>query len=339
MKAYVLNAGSTSIDGVHQTELDKPEPGPGEILVKMKAASLNFRDLAIIAGQYFGGPVAQDTILASDGAGEVVAVGDGVTRFETGDRVAGTFFQDLVDGPANPLENPALGHSAPGVLREYAVFNENDAVKIPENLSYEEGACLPCAALTAWHCLMEAGRPVGEGDNVLVLGTGGVSTFALMFATAMGANVIATSSSDEKLAKVEAMGAKGLINYKTHPDWEVEVKRLTDGKGVDCVVEVGGTGTLSKSMQSMALGGKIGMIGVLAGEGDANPRSLMITGSSIHGIFVGNRRMFEEMNKAIEVHDIHPVIDKVFDFDDAIEAIGYFQSQSHLGKVVVRISA
>ncbi len=337
MKAFVLKAGSTSIDGIHQEDLEKPEAGPGEILVRMKAASLNFRDLGIIAGQYFGGPVQQDTVLASDGAGEVEAVGEGVTRFQVGDRVAGTFFQDLIDGPANPLANPALGHSAPGVLREYAVFNEQDAVRIPENLSYEEGACLPCAAVTAWHCLMEAGRPVKKGDNVLVLGTGGVSTFALLFAKAMGANVIATSSSDEKLAKVKSMGADSLINYKTHPDWEVEVKKVTDGKGVDCVVEVGGVGTISKSMQSMALGGKIGMIGVLAGEGECNPRSLMITGSSIHGIFVGNRRMFEEMNKAIEVHDIHPLVDKVFALEDTIEAIGYFQSQSHMGKVVIRI--
>jgi len=338
MKAFVLKSGGTSFDDIQQVEQDKPEAGPGEILVKMKAASLNFRDLGIIVGKYFGGPVQRDTVLLSDGTGKVEAVGEGVTRFKPGDRIAGTFFQDLADGPANPMVNPALGHSADGVLCEYKVFKEGDAVAIPQNLSYEEGACLPCAALTAWHAMMEAGKPVQESDTVLLLGTGGVSMFGLQFARAVGAKVIITSSSDDKLAKAEAMGATGLVNYKDHPDWEQEVRKLTDGKGVDCVVEVGGVGTINKSMECLALGGKIGMIGVLAGpDGECNPRNLMMTGSAIHGIFVGNRRMFEEMNKAIEVNDIHPVIDKVFDFDDTLEAIKHFKSQAHLGKVVINI--
>jgi len=339
MKAYVLKAGSTSIDGVEQVERDKPQAGPGEILVRMKAASLNFRDLGIIAGQYFGGPVQQDTTIGSDGAGEVEAVGEGVTRFRVGDRVAGTFFLGLADGPSNPFANPARGHSAEGVLTEYMVINENDAVSIPEGLSFEEGACLPCAAVTAWHAMMEAGRPVQSGDTVLLLGTGGVSMFGLQFAKAAGAKVIITSSSDDKLEKVKAMGADMLINYKTHPDWEEEVKTLTEGKGVDCVVEVGGIGTISKSMKCLGLGGKIGMIGVLAGaDGECNPRNLMMTGSSIHGIFVGNRLMFEEMNDTIARHDIHPVIDKVFPFEEAVDAIQYFQRQAHLGKVVINIA-
>lgn len=338
MKAFVLKAGGTSMDDIKLVELDRPTAGPGEILVRMHAASLNFRDLGIIVGKYFGGPVPRDTILASDGAGEVVATGEGVTRFKPGSRVAGTFFQGLADGPANPMANPALGHSADGVLSEYMVMKEGDAVALPKNLSFEEGACLPCAALTAWHAMMEAGRPVREGDTVLLLGTGGVSMIALQFAKAVGARVVITSSSDDKLAKAKTLGADILINYKKHPDWEKEVRKLTDGKGVDCVVEVGGVGTISKSMDCLALGGKIGMIGVLAGpEGECNPRSLMMTGSAIYGIFVGNRRMFEEMNKAIEVHDIHPVIDRVFDFADTIDAIKYFKSQAHLGKVVIRI--
>ena len=338
MKAFVLKAGGTSMDDIQQVELDKPEAGPGEILVRMHASSLNFRDLGIIVGKYFGGPVPRDTILASDGTGEVEAVGDGVTRFKTGDRVALTFFPGLLDGPANPLADPALGHSADGVLTQYKAVKENDAVKIPQNLGFEEGACLPCAALTAWHTLMEAGRPIRESDTVLLLGTGGVSIFGLQFAKAVGAKTIITSSSDEKLSKAKALGADMLVNYKTHPDWEKEVRKLTDGKGVNCVVEVGGIGTISKSMECLGMGAKIGMIGFLAGpEGECNPRNLMMTGSAIHGIFVGNRRMFEEMNKAIEVHDIHPVIDKVFDFDDTLEAIRYFKSQAHLGKVVIRI--
>ena len=339
MKVIILKSGSTSIDGIQQVELDTPVAGPGEILVRMKAASLNFRDLGIIAGQYFGQPVPKDTILLSDGVGEVEAIGDNVTRFQIGDRVAGTFFQDLLDGPANPFVNSSLGHSADGVLAEYIVFNENNAVRIPENLTYQEASCLPCAALTAWHSMMEAGKPVQKDDTVLLLGTGGVSIIALQFAKVFGARIIITSSSDEKLAKAEALGANHLINYKQYPDWEEEVKKITEGKGVNCVVEVGGVGTIKKSMKCLSLGGKIGMIGVLAGaEGECNPRDLMMTGSSIHGIFVGNRRMFEEMNNAIESNDIHPVVDKVFDFDDSIEAIKYFKSQAHLGKVVIAIN-
>ena len=338
MKAFILKAKSVSIDGVELVEFDKPQAGPGEILVRMKAASLNYRDLGIIAGQYFGQPVPKDTVLLSDGAGEVEAVGSGVTRFKAGDRVAGTFFLGLADGPANPFVNPARGHSAEGVLSEYMVINENDAVNIPANLSFEEGACLPCAAVTAWHAMMEAGRPVQKGDTVLLLGTGGVSILGLQFAKAIGARTIITSSSDTKLARAQKLGADGIINYKTFPDWELEVKKQTGNKGVDCVVEVGGVGTISRSMQCLGLGGKIGMIGVLAGPaGECNPRNLMMTGSSIHGIFVGNRRMFETMNKFIAEHDIHPVIDKVFPFADAIAAIGYFQSQSHFGKVVISI--
>jgi len=245
----------------------------------------------------------------------------------------------MIEGPANSMVNPALGHSADGVLAQYMVLNENDAVKIPANLNYQEAACLPCAALTAWHAMMTAGRPVTKGDTVLLLGTGGVSTIALQFAKALAAKVIITSSSNDKLAKAKEMGADLLINYNEHPDWDDEVKKINDGQGVDCIVEVGGIGTINKSMNCLGLGGKIGMIGVLAGaDGECNPRSLMMTGSSIHGIFVGNRQMFEEMNKAIEEHDIHPVVDKVFDFDDAVEAIKYFKSQAHMGKVVINIS-
>ena len=338
MKSFVLEAQSTSLDGVKQIETDLPSPGPGQVLVKMKAASLNFRDLAIVAGQYFGGPVQKDTVLLSDGAGEVERAGEGVSRFQSGDRVAGTFFEDLIDGPANPMANPALGHSAEGVLTQYRLFHEDNLVSIPDALSFEEGACLPCAGVTAWHAVMEAGNPVNADSTVLALGTGGVSMFALQFAKAAGAKVIITSSSDDKLAKAKDLGADEGINYKTHPDWEEEVRNLTAGKGVDCVVEVGGIGTINRSIASLGAGGKIGMIGVLAGnEGDCNPRMLMMTGSSIHGIFVGNRSMFERMNQFITEHDLHPQIDKVFDFDDSVDAIKYFQSQAHMGKVVIRI--
>lgn len=338
MKAFVIKAGSTSLEGLEQTELDQPQAGPGEILVEMKAASLNFRDLAIIKGVYVGCPVPRDTIPLSDGSGLVVATGKGVTRFKTGDRIAGTFFRNYVNGPPRMLFGDTLGSPLDGNLCEYAVFNERDAVMIPDHLSFAEAATLPCAGVTAWHALMVAGKAIKPGDRVLVLGTGGVSIMALQFARMCGAEVIATSSSDEKLARVSDMGASHTINYKTHPDWHEQVLAITDGEGADCVVEVGGAGTLSRSMQALAHGGKIGMIGVLSGmEGDTNPRGMMFKCGSMHGIFVGSRAMFEDMNQAISVNEMHPVIDRTFNFDDSAKAYQWMQSQSHFGKVVIEI--
>lgn len=339
MKALIVEANSTSFDGLKLIERDAPEAGPGEILVAMKAASINYRDLLVPTGQYFGGSVPVDTVALSDGAGEVVAVGSGVTRFKVGDRVAGTFFRNYIDGPSAPIDRPALGSPADGVLAEYVVFSQEDAVCIPANLSFEEGATLPCAGVTAWNGLMEAGKPVGPGDRVLVMGTGGVSLQALLLAKAAGASVIATSSSEEKLAKVKALGADEVINYKTTPQWAEEVLRRTDGLGVNCVIEVGGAGTLAQSMQALAHAGKISMIGVLSGfEGETNPHSVILKGGSMHGIFVGNRTMFERMNRAIEVNDIHPVIDKVFALEETVAGFNYMKSQAHFGKVIIRVS-
>lgn len=338
MKAFVIKAGSTSFEGLQLEEREKPTPGPSEILVEMKAASLNYRDLMIPLGVYMGGPLSDDAIALSDGAGEVVALGEGVTRFKEGDKVAGTFFRNWIDGPPSQEDRPALGAGVDGVLAEYTVFHENDAVHIPANHSYAEAATLPCAGVTAWHALMVAGRPIKTGDTVLALGTGGVSIFALQLAQAAGARVIITSSSDEKLAKAKELGASSLINYNTNPEWEKEVLSATQNRGVDCVVEVGGLGTLTKSMTSLAMAGKVCMIGFVAGrEGEANPQQVIRSGGSLHGIFVGNRAMFEQMNRAIEVNDIHPAIDKIFGFEDAIESYTYLQSQVHVGKVVISI--
>ncbi len=338
MKAFVIKAGSTSFEGLVQVEKTKPVAGPGEILVEMRAASLNFRDLLIPLGRYFGGPVPTDLIPLSDGAGEVVAIGAGVTRFKVGDSVCGTFFRNYLDGPPAAADRPALGSPIDGVLAEYVVFNQQDAVLIPSNLTFIEAATLPCAAVTAWHALMVAGRPVRPGDNVLVLGTGGVSLQALQLAKAAGARVLVTSSDDKKLERARALGASGLINYKTHPEWHTEVMRLTNGHGADCVIEVGGAGTLKSSMLSLAYAGKIAMIGVLSGfQGDTNPHAVMLKGGNMHGIFVGNRAMFETMNTAIEVNDIHPIIDKIFTFSQTAEAFAYMQGQSHFGKVVLSI--
>lgn len=337
MKAFVVKAGSTSFDGLAQVELPKPSAGPGEILVQMRAAALNFRDLAIVSGRYFGGALPKDLVALSDGAGEVVAVGSGVTRFKVGDRVAGTFFRSYVDGPPVGV-GPALGSPVDGVLAEYVVFNQHDAVHIPRNHSFMEAATLPCAGVTAWHALMVAGRPVKAGDTVLVLGSGGVSLLALQLAQAAGARVIATSSNPVKEAKLKALGAVATVNYKAHPEWHQEVIKANGGTGVDCVVEVGGAGTLKQSIQALGVAGKIALIGVLSGPGgDTNPHGLMLKGGSLHGIFVGNRAMFEQLVRAVEVNDIHPVIDRVFHFGDTVDAFRYLQSQAHFGKVVISI--
>lgn len=336
MKAYVLLAGSENVDSLNLVERPEPEPGPGQIVVRIRACSLNYRDQAIVTGRYFGGKLQRDTIPLSDGAGEVVATGPGVTRFKAGDRVAGTFFENWVDGPPAAEARPALGSPLDGTLVEFRIFDQRDAVMIPGNLSFEEAATLPCAGVTAWNALMAVSR-VKPGDSVLCLGTGGVSMLALQFAKAAGARVIITSSSDEKLKRAKAAGADEGINYKTSPAWDKEVQRITAGRGVDHIVEVGGTGTLAKSFQSVGFKGNICLIGVLTTGGDTNPHPLMLRGASLHGIFVGNRAMFEDMNRAIEVNRIQPIVDKVFPFEKTREAYRYHEFQSHFGKVVISV--
>jgi NADPH:quinone reductase-like Zn-dependent oxidoreductase len=336
MKAYELKKACVNLDGLRLVDRPRPEPGPEQILVRMRAASLNYRDQAIVAGIYGGGAVSRDTIALSDGAGEVMAVGPQVTRFKIGDRVAGTFFRGWIDGPL-VANLPALGSPIDGVLCEYAAFDQNDAVLVPEHLGFEEASTLPCAGVTAWNALMVA-CGLRPGHTVLVLGTGGVSLMALQFARAAGARAILTSSSDDKIAKARLLGAAEAVNYAHHPDWDKKVLAMTDGKGVDCVVEVGGPGTLTRSMASVGYGGKIALIGVLTGtKSDANPFSIMRKGASLHGIFVGSRTMFENMNAAIEINQIHPVVDRVFAFDEVPEAYRYQKSGAHFGKVVIRI--
>jgi NADPH:quinone reductase-like Zn-dependent oxidoreductase len=337
MNVYVIRKGSTTLEGLQREERPDPQPGPHEILIRVRAASRNYRDQMILAGHYFAGPVKRDLVPFSDGAGEVVSVGPGVTRFKPGDRVAGTFFQVWTDGVPTGLL-PTLGGPLDGMLAEHIVLNEEGAVAIPKSLSFEEAATLPCAGVTAWHALMVSGARVKPGDTVLCLGTGGVSIFAVQFAKAAGARVIITSSSDDKIKRARELGASDGINYKRHPDWEKQVQELTGGRGVDHVVEVGGVGTLARSFQAVGYGGKIALIGVLAGQsGDANPLGLMFKRASLHGIFVGSRRMFEEMNEAIEFNQIKPVVDKVFPFEKAADAWRCFASGDFVGKVVIRI--
>jgi NADPH:quinone reductase-like Zn-dependent oxidoreductase len=337
MRAYIVPAGSTSIDDLRGVERPEPRPRPGQVVVRLRAASLNSRDQAVAAGTYFGRPVSRDLIPLSDGAGEIVAVGDDAIRFAAGDRVAGVFEQTPPDGPPF-AQRAALGSPLDGTLAESMAFYEDGLVHIPPELSFEEAACLPCAGVTAWHALMVAGTPVKAGDTVLVLGTGGVSTFALQFANAAGARVIATSSSDEKIERAKALGAAAGVNYTRTPAWDREVLKLTGGRGVDCVVEIGGAATLEKSFDSLAPGGKVALIGVLTGRSaDINPYGLMRKQGSLHGIWVGGRHVFEQMNRAIAGNGIKPIVDRVFPFEEAVAAYRYHASGRFVGKVVIRL--
>jgi NADPH:quinone reductase-like Zn-dependent oxidoreductase len=337
MKVYEVTKGCTTLDGLRKAERPEPKPGPHEVLIRVRATSLNYRDHMVIVGQYFGGAVARDTVPLSDGAGEVVSTGSGVTRFKPGDRVAGTFFQAWVDGPRTKFY-PALGVPLDGMLSEYVALHEDGVVAMPPGLSFEEAATLPCAGVTAWSALMVLGNRIKPGDTVLCLGTGGVSTQAMQLAKAAGARVIITSSSDEKLAQARKLGASGGINYKTHPDWQKEVARLTGGRGVDCIVEVGGVGTLARSYEALGFGGKIALIGFLAGfVGEQNPAALMMKGGSLHGVGVGSTAMFEDMNRAIEVNGIKPIVGIVFPFDEAAEAFRQFAAGDFFGKVVITV--
>lgn len=336
MKSWQLNKGATSLDDMIMIESDVPTAGPGEVLIRVRACSLNYRDALIPQGLYMGGTVDRDITPLSDGVGEVTAVGEGVTQYKVGDRVAGTFFQGWVSGPAHAAVGPALGAPpAKGMLSEYVTLPEYGIVPIAQSLSFEEAATLPCAGVTAWNALMEGTPPVKPGAWVAVLGTGGVSLLALQIAKAAGARVIATSSSDEKLARVTALGADAVINYKTRPDWGVEAMRITGG--VDHVVEVGGQGTIAQSMQAIGFNGEIAIIGVLSREGNVTPRDMMFKAGRMRGIFVGSAAMARTLNAAIDANAIKPVVDKVFALEDAKAAYAYHASPALFGKTVITL--
>lgn len=326
------------IDCLVLREAPTPKPGRGQVLVKMRAASLNYRDLMVLTGRYARGAPLPDLVPLSDGAGEVAEIGPEVTRVKPGDRVAGIFMQSWIGGDIEPDHAASsLGGAIHGVLAEYVLFDQQGLVQLPTHLSFEEGATLPCAGVTAWNALY-AGRPLIAGQSVLVLGTGGVSIFALQFARAAGAQVIATSSSDDKLARARQLGATATVNYRDHPEWQKEVLALTDGRGVDHVIEVGGAGTLARSIEAARLGGQIHQIGVLTGGGgQIDPSVPMRKGLILRGIYVGSRQMFDAMNRAIAVNTLRPVIDRVFAFAQAADAYRHMQSQTHLGKIVIRI--
>ncbi len=336
MKTYEIQSDA-GIDSLTLVERPEPQPGWGQVLIRVRATSLNYRDLIVVQGGY-GNKEKLPLIPMSDGAGEVVAVGEGVTRVKVGSRVAGIFFQDWIAGALTKEKmNSALGGAIDGLLTEYAVLSQDGLVLLPDHLSYEEGATLPCAAVTAWHALVTKGS-VTAGETVLVLGTGGVSIFALQFAKLHGARVIVTSSSDAKLERAKELGASEVINYKSTPNWEERVYELTARNGVDHVVEVGGAGTLEKSIRAVRVGGRISLIGVLTGgAGEVNPMPVLMKSLTVQGIYVGSREMFEAMNQAIALHQLKPVIDRIFPLTEAQEAYRYMKSAAHFGKIVIQV--
>jgi NADPH:quinone reductase-like Zn-dependent oxidoreductase len=337
MRAYILPAGCRSIEALRLVERPDPVPGPGQVLIRIRATSLNRRDQAIADGTYFGRFVDRDTIPLSDCAGEIAAAGRDVTHVAVGDRVAATFFQRPPNEPSFAPPAP-LGFPLDGVLARSIVLHEDGVVRIPATLSFEEGACLPCAGVTAWNALMAAGRPVGPGQTVLVLGSGGVSVFALQFAVAAGARVIVTSSSEAKLERLKALGASDTVNYVRTPRWHEEVLRLTGGRGVDCIVEVVGAGTLERSFDAVAEFGKVCLIGALEKRrAEISPYALMFKQATMHGIRVGTRAMFEQMNRVLDARAIRPVIHRVIPFADAPDAYHLLVSQNFLGKIVIAL--
>ncbi|MGR8946860.1 MAG: zinc-dependent alcohol dehydrogenase family protein [Gammaproteobacteria bacterium] len=334
MKAYQI-VNNKGIDSLALNEIPDPKTGSAEVLVKVNASSINYRDLLTVED-----PVARGLtfprIPNSDGAGEVVAVGSDVTEFKVGDRVCSTFFQSWINGSMQASDHEhALGGSLEGMLAEYRAMPEQGLVHTPAHLTDVEAATLTCAAVTAWHSLVEVGR-VTAGETVLLLGTGGVSIFALQFCQLLGARVIITSSDDAKLARARELGAWQTINYRQFPDWEEKVLEMTDGLGVDHTVEVGGAGTLEKSVLSTRNSGSIGLIGVLH-TGKFDPMMILAKSIRLQGIYVGSREMFKNMNRAISANQLRPIVDKVYPFEQARQAYHDMRSAGHFGKLVIEI--
>jgi NADPH:quinone reductase-like Zn-dependent oxidoreductase len=313
-----------------------PAPGPVQVLVRVRAVSLNYRDLLVARGLY-NPRLPLPRVPCSDAAGDVVAVGAGVAGVKPGDRVCGTFMQEWDDGPlSEAAAQSALGGDRDGVLAEQVVLAETGVVPVPPHLSFEEAATLPCAALTAWNALTTDFDV--RDKTVLLQGTGGVSTFALQFAKGLGARVLITSGSDDKLARARTLGADAGVNYRTTPDWEKWAREQTGGTGVDLVVEVGGAGTLDRSVKATRHGGRIALIGVLAGGTGFNPVPVLMKGITVRGIFVGSRAMFQAMNGFVAETRLRPVIDRVFPFDEAAAAFRHLESAGHFGKVVISLA-
>ncbi len=336
MKAFQLQ-NSFGLENLKLVELPEPSPKAGEILVKMKAVSLNYRDFLMVSGKY--NPKQKLPLIPlSDGAGEVVAIGEGVTTWKVGDRVMGAFSQGWLYGaPSRNTLKTTLGGPLDGTLCEYRIFPEYGVVATPEHLNDLEASTLPCAGLTAYSAIFPFGN-IGPADTIVVLGTGGVSIFALQFAKILGARVIVTSSQNDKLERAKQLGADETINYNEKQNWEKEVLKLTNMKGADLVIEVGGAGTLSKSIACTRPWGIISLIGVLAGgESNLSLFPVLMQGIRIQGVIVGNRQDFENMNRVLSAHKMKPVVSQTFPFEKAVEAIQYLKDGKHFGKVCISI--
>lgn len=334
MRAYRIE--KFGIPDLAAFETEPPVPGPKDVVVRLRATSLNYRDLMMVEGTY--NPRLRLPLTPfSDGAGEVAEVGSEVTRWAVGDRVCPIFMQGWIDDELNYAKSrTTLGGDLDGCLREFAAFNEEGLVRIPGHLSFQEAACLPCAGVTAWNALMVSGG-LRKDETVLIQGTGGVSLFALQFAKLAGANVIITSSSDEKLIRAKELGADEIINYRDHEDWDSIVLEMTDKRGVDHVIEIGGAGTLQRSMRAAKIGGHIAVIGVVAGTGEFTNVPIFMKALKLIGVFVGSRVMFEEMSHVLERSGTRPVIDRVFEFDQVTESLEYMKQGAHFGKIVLNI--
>jgi NADPH:quinone reductase-like Zn-dependent oxidoreductase len=332
------------VDHLKRVELPMLQIAPGMVLIKVHAVSLNYRDLMMVKG-FYNPKMALPRIPCSDGAGEVAAIGEGVSRVRVGDRVCGIFMQRWLDGPLTAERSKAaLGGDVDGMLAEYALLAENGVVLFPEHLSYEEAATLPCAGVTAWNALHHTGEranPALPGDTVVIQGTGGVSIFALQFAKLLGARVIGTSSSEEKLTRAYGLGLDAGCNYKERPEWSKWVVEVTEGRGADRIIEVGGAGTFGQSLRAARVGGVIAQIGILSGTATSEPLALtpiLHKQLRVQGIYVGSRTMFEQMNAAITMARLHPAVDRVFGFDRVREAFLHMESASHFGKIVIRMA-
>jgi len=336
LKAYQLDREQKLI----QIEKSIPPYKSNEVLIRVRAASLNYRDIMVVNGAYGSKTEINPIAPLSDGAGEIVEVGSEVSRLKKGDRVVAAFMPGWIDGElTEEKQSTSLGGgNVSGMLSEFVALPASAVLKIPKHLSFEEAASLPCAGVTAWYALFE-GAKVQPGMTILLLGTGGVSMFALQFAKLAGAKVIITSSSDEKLKRARELGADETINYKTYPNWSEKVRELTNGRGVDHAVEVGGPGTLNQTLKAIRYAGSVSLMGVLTGFSDkVDTATILSKNIRVQGTYVGSVAMFERMNAALETSGLKPVVDRVFTFSQALEAYDYLQSGNHFGKVVIKLS-
>jgi NADPH:quinone reductase-like Zn-dependent oxidoreductase len=340
MRQWMIMGGSLDESALKFIEdVPVPKPGPGEILVRIHATSLNYRDHLVLNGSYYG-VLDHSIVPLSDAAGVVEAVGPNVTKFKAGDRVASQYYQNWPDGPfigEDKVGPPIGGPHQRGMLAEFGVLTEAGAMPIPDSLTFQQAAALPCAGSTAWNALF-ADAPVVAGQNVLVLGTGGVSMLALQMAKAVGARVIATSSRADKMTRAKALGADATINYLNHPDWSKQVLEITGGEGCHKIVEVGGDGTLGQSLASVAYGGEIALVGFMA-HADTVPSAFnaLYKAARMRGIALGNAKMFGEMTALFDRAGVAPVIGKVFEFKEAVEAYRHKRSTDMFGKVVISV--